>query len=1116
VSISSETNADSQGHFALTLTGNKAAALVAYTESAGATPTLHALAYDIVLPRGKSLVRYPEDTATNSVANIPVGPTITSSNGVTVVRLIERFGADWPAQLIQIDLDATAAGNPAKLRVVDEAGHNLPCQYLGRDGQQVHVGVWSGLKANDRHELRIFFDGSAAPPGPVTVKPDGDRYQVVDTGAAQFRILAGAHSHLMPADAAAFAFVQSVKGPDGRWRGHVLWQGEAPPVAVEVTLGLTGPIRTSFVCRYTFANGAKRNVTLSFDAGVPALLIDEQGEGNRPGDYVFDLAPDEGFTQFFSGCAPYRYIEPLVKRQPRLGLYLRDYPYFSQNSSSAMIGGAMAAADSASQDAVAAFVVHPGDWYDPSFTQAFTPLDEHPDEMWDHPSRYIGSTNSAIRALVETNGDLPLTIPLTPGTRRWGLAVTGRQSIQTRDLTKLWDIQEILHRYNRGDLSRYLKMTFEWDDASVAQNPLAALIHRRVPALKADQTVGNFAKARTSMGETWSANNGSRRMLLGIQNSNPALIITGWQNVLHVMRWYGQLGGHNQTSVAGDLNPVGAREYHYSLLCYLIAEELGLLDDAARAEFKRLSAFAAYRMDDPDFMNYHMNAGQPNFEADRLQQLATFVSVFPHHPAAPAMRDRVIHATNEMLRQYTIREGGKWAENIGCYYLYSFGLVTRISELLSLTGRLEELTASPYFEPFCRFAINLASSPAPVDPAWLQQANPAPAPEAVRWIPGMGAHGGDGGRRIDSEFAIMSQTIAQLNPRLSRDLLALWHAGGDCISSEEFGECAAEFTLFGKAEYPAAPALTFPQRRLPGWGMVMRDAVGTDREFFLAFRAGTAAYRDIGFGSEILLSALGQPLSVDGGDTPLAEYHSTVLLQIGKNFSPPPRGPVTRWLVSAAVQFARGEFNQAGSTDRFTRDVLFACNDYVVVHDTAESRWPAVFNFVTPAKSVEPTDHGVLCHGKLGVDLWITALADPQPSVTLTQLNYGNERARESQMWHQTAVRLPFQHQGTTLLYPIKAGGTPATIKQLSTNVWQISGSTFTDVLFTGDAHVELPGVGAVEFQGDLGLLRNVHAGWNCSLLNGQSVTIAGKTFQAPAPATIFFDGHNYLQEDGK
>ena len=201
--------------------------------------------------------------------------------------------------------------------------------------------------------LHVVFDGAghakAPPVGQVKVTISDDGTQVIDTGPAQFRILAGEHASAAAAGAAKLAFLHAVKGPDGRWRGRESGRA-APADPRSVRPALAGPIRTSFVCQYTFANGAQRTVTLSFDAGQPVAQIDEQGSGPAPGEFVFHLPPSEGFGEYFGLIRSARWIEPLVRRTPALGMALKDYAYFSTFSN--QIAGGVMAKDPPSRDAV--------------------------------------------------------------------------------------------------------------------------------------------------------------------------------------------------------------------------------------------------------------------------------------------------------------------------------------------------------------------------------------------------------------------------------------------------------------------------------------------------------------------------------------------------------------------------------------------------------------------------------------------------------------------------------------------------------------------------------------------------------------------------------------------
>jgi len=226
-----------------------------------------------------------------------------------------------------------------------------------------------------------------------------------------------------------------------------------------------------------------------------------------------------------------------------------------------------------------------------------------------------------------------------------------------------------------------------------------------------------------------------------------------------------------------------------------------------------------------------------------------------------------------------------------------------------------------------------------------------------------------------------------------------------------------------------------------------------------------------------------------------------------------PLGKVTRWLVSGAVQFARGEFQAPNNPERFSRDVLMATGaQYVVIHDEQSTRWHGVFNFVTPALSAEQRPQGIYCKGKLGVNLWIIPLVDNPPSATFTVCNYGNERVTAPHQWHQIAVRIPFDKTSTIVLLPTKDSAPPR-IRKLTDGVWQISGPGYADTLFTTTARSSAPGTGVIDFHGTLGLLRTSSNDWNFSLCNGSSVTING-THYDDVPTTIFSDGHRVVLDD--
>lgn len=1198
----SSVDADATGHFVLPVAGPKMMAVLAYTRPPNAIPILHVLAVDLSAGTPLAIdeskfVRKPLEA-----------PPATDPN---TFLFNERFGKDWQPQLVQLHVPKQTSVNPATLRVVDSHG-SLPCQYLGDDDKSTIIGVWRGLKAHEQDTLKVSFNDSsipvAKPIGTVTVSVGDENSQIVDTGPAQFKIPSGAHGDIGKAAAAQYAFVLGVKGPDGVWRGTPGWKGDSAPTHVEVRQGLKGPIRTSFVAGYEFANGAKRTVTFSFDAGQPVMLIDEKAEGNYAGEFQFKFVPTDGFDTFASQLRPGRDMEKLVKRSPQLGFHLSDYPYFSTYLNF-MLAGVLSSKPEM-KDFVAVFVIHPGDWYDPSYKEAFTPTDEHPEEPWFNPYRYTGSINSAISGTCVETGALTYQIPITPGTRRWAVSITPHDTIK-RGPENIWDSQYMLDRYNRGDLSRYVQMVLQWATPLDAHSPLHDLMHDGLMKLQANKSVGLFKSARDA---TQGVSSGLWGMTSGIQDDDPGMIWLGWwagpghehsDPALSSFGQYAQACVSFESSQDNAIDPVSARGVPNMLMGYMIADELGMLTNEEREQYRADAAIMAYNEWNPDFMNWHMNTGQPNFEVDRLHQLLSFADTFPDHPAAKDIHDHVVRQLKEALRQYTIRDGGKWAENTGNYYLYSFDLVARIALELKLSGGLDDVVSSPYFEPFCRYGMNVVMGRMPPDSNWLKldSFTPTPMDQWVRFEPGIGSHGGDGGRRIDQYTGMMGQAVQSLNPSLANDLFAFWHSGGDFFLVGK-GEFPPDFFFFGEANYPQPPEFTPQPRRMPGFGMVMRDGVNTDREFCMIIHAGTTVYRDEPANGGITLNALGRPLSLIGGEGTIGGGRTNLFFD-NKNggFQGIPRGSITRWLISDAVEYAHGDFeakppvmpgaadklasNTANNADhleinplggnekpsgglnpennqpkpadetgnpgggenpssqqekpsassetqfnnpddqnllkngkareKVSRDIIFARNDYVVFHDQHNSENQGYFTLATPAASVEQTPQGTLCHGKLGVDVWLIPLTTGAMPTMLdpVQIEYGNERTTEANMWKQFSVKIPIQKLSDTLLYPVLSGGKPPKTESLGANVWHISSPSFDDVLFTGNASQQVDRVGNVIFQGQIGLLRHLAKGWSFSLVNGTSVSVDGKEFTANAPETIFFDGTSYREVTG-
>lgn len=1145
------TKPDSSGHFSLKISGPKIMALVAYYRPANGMPVLRVLAEN--LKAGTPLTI----DESKYVRNAMTAPPAPAPN--TIV-LNERFGKEWQPQLIQFHLPKRKSVDPEKLRVVDSQKQSVPCQYLGEDEKSTIVGVWRGLKPNEQETLTASFDDSSIPvatlPAKVTISSDSDGSRIVDTGAAQFKIPADSASSIAPEDAAKYAYVLGAKGPDGVWRGKADWVGDSTPKSLTVKRTLDGPIRTSFVLAYEFANGTKRDVTLSFDAGQPVMLIDEKGEGDYPGEFQLRFVPEDGFDMFASQQSPHRDLEPLVNRKPQMWFRVGDYPYGSAGPSNALLAGIFSS-NKERKDFFSVFAVHPGDWFDPSYKEAFTPVDLNPEEQWFNPFRYTGSVNSAISGRVVETGAVTYEIPLTPGTRRWAVLIMPHDSLNP-DSKFRWDSQYVVDRYNRGDLSRYLTMALQWASPAEEHGPTRDQIHNRLLKLQADKDKGLFKLSRDA--EEGKNSNSTWLMAMGIEDDDPALIWFGWHTYADYFDWIGQASTDLETTDKPDsINPVSCRRFIEMALAYIVADELGMLTDEQRMHCRAASAIIAYRMWSPDMMNWRMNTGQPNFELDRLDQVRCFADTFPDHPEAKEMREHVIRQTKEALRQYTVRDGGKWAENAGNYYLYSFELVARIASGLKLNGGLEELLASPYFEPFCRFHTEIAIGKAPADTTWLKRNDfkPEPMDQWVRYTLGVGSHSGDGGRRVDQGVLTMAEAVEKLNPKLASDLVSLWKSSGNYF----LGGRTPELLFFGSASLPEVPEFTMPPRRLPGFGVFMRDGMNTDKEFCLSIHAGVSGYRDEPANGGISLNALGHPLSLIGNEGAPTGCRTNLVFATKNNprekYYTLQRMIISRWLFSDDVQYARADSvpedlrrpgdgsKLPGSSlayekllkaepqgdpmktvldvprtldpTRVSRDIVFARNDYVVFQDKYNIPTQGYFNFATPAVSVEQKPGGTLCRGKLGVDVWLIPLASGTVPAALEpeDLTFTNERTTDVNLCHQLSVKIPIEQSSDTILYPVRSGGKPPKTEPLGPNAWRIAGGSFDDVLFTGSATQMIPGIGNVVFQGDMALLRRKGKSWSFNIVNGTSVTIAGRQFTANEPETILYDGRSFREVTG-
>ena len=155
-----------------------------------------------------------------------------------------------------------------------------------------------------------------------------------------------------------------------------------------------------------------------------------------------------------------------------------------------------------------------------------------------------------------------------------------RGSIQQRDTNRLWEIETILFRYNEGDLSRYAAMTLDWNGSQPSplreDDPPPSAGNRRRPR---DGAAGQrpvrsawrpVATLRFSPACWWACRRATpQRFTLRGRPAWHGSAATAWR-------------ASPQSVHARDFDPVGGRGIGECFLMYLVADELGLVDEATR------------------------------------------------------------------------------------------------------------------------------------------------------------------------------------------------------------------------------------------------------------------------------------------------------------------------------------------------------------------------------------------------------------------------------------------------------------------------------------------------------------------------------------------------------
>ena len=216
--------------------------------------------------------------------------------------------------------------------------------------------------------------------------------------------------------------------------------------------------------------------------------------------------------------------------------------------------------------------------------------------------------------------------------------------------------------------------------------------------------------------------------------------------------------------------------------------------------------------------------GNPNFHTDKYMGAIYMAAAMKEHPHAKQWLQYGLKNYNEDVDKVFFEPDGVGFECPG-YAGYSIGLQVQIAESLYKQGAGNTVENNPLFYKTSLWHRKLLT---PIDPR-LGFRHEAPLGDTHRWTSGMGSH-----------FAKVAALLLEKEPQQA---VELWSTAAELAKQGGLDPKSIEpyRDAFAQKSIPAFNQLDWSSQAFDGFGAVMRNRFGTDRESFAAIHAGRAA-----------------------------------------------------------------------------------------------------------------------------------------------------------------------------------------------------------------------------------------------------------------------------------
>lgn len=557
------------------------------------------------------------------------------------------------------------------------------------------------------------------------------------------------------------------------------------------------------------------------------------------------------------------------------------------------------------------------------------------------------------------------------------------------------------------------------------------------------------------------------------------------------------------------------------------------MTSAERNYCLRTFAFLAYCLYDKDrwpdrAQGFHR--GNVNFQSDDYTCRAAVVALLKGHPK---QNEWMGYVEREMRREFDdcVSPGGAWCEAPN-YQAFTMHYLIIAMRLMQLNG-FADLSGEPRFRDTLDYTFRLQT--------------PFDARAGCHMLPTVGdTTSSYHSQSLQNIFAWSAALLRDRDPAFAGRMMRAWERGGSVLFGKHglgFGQGWLQPLLLIDPDIPAiAPPEPMTSQRLPGYGAILRNSYGTDRESYFLFKMGPISQHFDSDEGSFHWYALGRPVSLDFGSMyePSIEQpwlHSTLDFERRRTWS---QGEIQQFTSLPEVDFCSGRIQVkhlqrvsdlpeqplptgvSGEIEwnrydiRWQREVLFVKGpDYVILRDDlddAADRMPTGWTVQALASEAQANGPLALCKGQHGVDLAVL-LAEP-PGVALSSSRWGYEgepapswvapnpmpAVAETQIaLHATAA----PDQGyLAVLAPHRSQDPPPGLARPHPGVLSIRHAAGEDLVFIGSNRAR-QSVGDMVFDGRVGAVFRQGPTTTVCIIDGKSIEIPGLALQCESPVSL-------------